>query len=303
MSPAKKNSSTQARSNLPQRILGWFSGGLGTVILCVVLIGIFIACAYAAWQKIGSRVLASPEYLVGPGQFEITPPPPWLHRTNLPAEIYRDLSRQGPLRIMDDDLTERVAAALLRQPWVAKVRQVSKQYPAKVKVDLVYRRPVCMVEVPGGLMPVDVEGTLLPKDDFSPVEAAKYPHLSGVDRGPMGAIGSRWGDIRVAGGAEIANELSPFWEKFKLQYIVPLPQYATAIGGAVPAGSARSAGEYSFAIITRGGMKILWGRSPAANTPGEATPQQKIKKLEQLFDEHGSLDYPQGPRELDLQRL
>ncbi len=132
--------------------------------------------------------MSSPDYFLGPQQIEITPPPPWIVRSDLTAEVYRDLGRQGPLRIMDENLTERVAVAFSGHPWVAKVRQVRKYFPAKVKVDLIYRRPVCMVEIPGGLMPVDVQATLLPKDDFSPVEAARYPRLAGVDRGQMGRL-------------------------------------------------------------------------------------------------------------------
>jgi hypothetical protein len=304
--PAKKVTSSQSKSNISQQVSRWFSGMLGTVILCIVLIGIFIACSYAAWQKISSRVLASPEYFVGPQQFEITPQPPWIHQTDLRTEIYRDLSRHGPLSIMDDNLTERVAAALLQQPWVYKVRQVSKQYPATVKVDLIYRQPVCMVEIPGDVMPtpVDIEGTLLPKDEFSPVEAAKYPRLAGVDRGPMNPqrFGSRWGDSRVAGGAEIAAALLPLWEKLKLQRIVPIPAPATATGTEIPPGTARSVSDYTFSIITHGGMRILWGHSSAANMPGEPTTLQKVEKLKQSFAEHGSLDFPQGPREMDLRR-
>jgi len=297
---AKKNSLSQVKSNSPRPGSGWFSGGMGTVILCVVLIGIFIACAYAAWQKIGSRILASPEYFVGPRQIEITPPPPWISRTDLRTEIYRDLSRQGSLSIMDDDLIDRVTSALLRQPWVAKVRHVSKHYPAKINVDLIYRRPVCMVELSGGLMPVDAEATLLPTDDFSPIEAAKYPRLVGVDRKPMGNVGGRWGDSRVAGGAEIAAAILPLWEKLHLQRIIAVSPPEIGANGSVPPVNGRRMGEYQFEIISRGGLRILWGPSPAFNTPGEPTPEQKVKKLEQFFDEHGSLDYPQGPRELDL---
>lgn len=302
MSPAKKKSSTQAKSKLPQQVSGWFSGVIGTLILCIMLAGIFIACAYAAWQKIGSRVLASPEYFVGPEQFEITQPPPWLHRSDLRVELYNDLSRRGPIRIMDEDLIERVHAALLQQPWVAKILRVQKQYPAKIKVELVYRRPVCMVEISGELIPVDVEGTLLPNLDFSPVEKAKYPRLIGVDRGPMRGVGARWGDSRVAGGAEIANELLPLWEKLNLQSIVPHLPPEAASAGASPPRAPRRLGDYYFSITTRGGMRIFWGRSPASNSLGESTPEQKIKKLKQFFDEHGSLDYPQGPRELDLRQ-
>ena len=125
----------------------------------------------------------------------------------------------------------------------------------------------------------------------------------------MGRVGSRWGDSRVAGGAEIAGELLPLWEKLELQYIVPLAPSETKTDGTSPAGNDFSKfGEYYFAIFTRqrshpGGVRILWGRSPGSNLSGEPTPQQKIKKLEQFFAEHGAVDYPQGPSELDLQRL
>jgi hypothetical protein len=300
--PTKKDSLSQVKSHSSRPISTWFSSGTGTVILCVVLTGIFIACAYAAWHKIGSRVLASPEYFIGPRKIEITPPPPWLHRTDLAAEVYRDLTQHGPASIMDDDLIERVTAALLRQPWVAKVRNVAKQYPAKIKVDLVYRRPVCMVKLGDQLLPVDAEAVLLPADDFSPVEKAKYPRLLDVDRGPMGGAGRRWGDSRVAGGAEIAAALLPIWEKLNLQSIVPHLPPETATPGRPPSGAARRGGEYYFDIIAGGGMRILWGRSPAFDISGEPTAQEKVKKLEQFFTEHGSLDYPQAPRELDLKK-
>ena len=286
-----------------RHISQWVSGSTRTLIIYLILICIFIACAYIAWQKIGARILASPEYLVGPQQIEITQPPPWIAHTDIRAEIFNDLNRQGTLSIMDDDLTERVATALLRQPWVAKVRQVKKQFPAKVKADVTYRQPVCMIEIPGGLMPVDVEGTLLPRDDFSPVEAARYPKLVGVDRSPMGNVGSRWGDSRVAGGAEIANKLLPYWEKFKLERIVFRTPAESATGTISQQGMAQREGAYYYDIIAHGGMRIIWGTAPGDNAPGEPGPDQKVKKLLQFFEEHGSLDYSQHPPVLDLQRL
>jgi hypothetical protein len=276
---------------------------MGTVILCLVLLGLFIACAYAAWQKIGSRVLASPEYFIGPRQIEITLPPAWLRHTDLATEVYRDLTLHGPASIMDDSLIERVTISLLRQPWVAKVRNIKKEYPGKIKVDLVYRQPVCMVKFGDQLLPVDAEAVLLPAEDFpSPVEKAKYPRLEGVDRGPMGGVGKRWGDIRVAGGAEIAAALLPIWEKLKLQSIVSyLPPQTVAGAGPGPA-AARRASDYYFDIMAGGGMRILWGRSPASDVSGEPAPQQKVKKLEKIFAEFGSLNNPQAPRKLDLRQ-
>jgi len=299
--PAKKNSSAQVVSKGSQKAPGRFSGGSKKAILYLALVGIFIVCAYLAWRQVSARVLASAEYSVSAQQIEITPPPPWIH-SDLSGEIYRDLSRHGPISIMDEDLTQRVADAFSRHPWIAKVQQVSKHYPARVTVDVIYREPVCMVELSGGLMPVDAEATLLPTADFSPLEASKYPRLIGVDRGPMGAVGGRWGDGRVVGGAEIAKALLRLWEKLNLQSIAALPPPETPASSTITAVNARRAGEYNYVIITRGGMRILWGPSPALNAQGKPTPEQKVNKLEQFAAEHGSLDYPGGPRELDLQK-
>ena len=71
--------------------------------------------------------------------------------------------------------------------------------PAGVKVDLLYRKPVCVAETPLAPLPlpVDAESVLLPGDDFSPLELTKYPRLVGVDRTPAGlAVGRRWSDAR-----------------------------------------------------------------------------------------------------------
>ena len=298
---AKKNSSAQSKSGLPP-VSEWFSGVAGTILLCAVLAGIFVACAYAAWHKVGASVLASPEYFIGPRQIEITPPPAWIHQTDVRGEVYRDLTQHAPASIMDNDLVERVTAALLRQPWVAKVRQVTKQYPARVTAELVYRRPVCMVKLGDQLLPIDVEAVLLPGDDFTPVEKAKYPRLEGVDQRPLGGVGRRWGDLRVAGGAEIAAALLPIWEKLSLQAIVPRLPGAMAGNAAIQPATGRRAGEYYFEIIAPGGIRVLWGISPDSDIGGEPTAQQKAKKLEQIFAEHGRLDYPQAPREIDLRR-
>jgi hypothetical protein len=303
MSPAKKNSQSATKQKISLRITGWFSGVTGKVLLCVLLIGIFTLLSYMAWQKIRTRVLGLPEYAVGPEQIQLTPPPPpWIFSTDLRVEVFNDLIRQGPLSIMDDDLNERVYAALLRQPWVAKVRQVSK-YKGTVKVDLEYRRPVCMVETPGGLIPVDIEGTLLPFEDFSPIEKAKYPKLTDVERGPLGRVGTRWGDVRVVGGAEIANELLPLWTKLKLEKIVPRPSAVPASGTLNQSVAPIRPGDYHYEIIAHGGLRILWGHSGGDLSSGEPTPKQKIKKLEDFFNEHGQLDFPGRPSELDLRIL
>ncbi len=301
MSPAKKQDSL---SVIPAW-LSWLLGAGRPVLIVAVLVGVFGGGAYLAWLKFKARILSAPEYRVGPEQVEITPLPGWIH-SDIRAEVFRDPTLDGPLSIVDDDLVKRIFKAFEQHPWVAKVRTVATCHPAStdptsVKVELVYRQPVCMVEVPGGLLAVDAEGVLLPSEDFSPVEATYYPRLSGVDRKPVGPPGRRWGDAKVVGGAEIAAALGPAWETMKLKQIVPLAADVVENAGG---DSRRLAMEPIFVLLTRGGTQIIWGYAPGANVLGEPPAAEKVARLRQYLAEHDTLDGSQGQRqELDVRAL
>jgi hypothetical protein len=279
-----------------------FSSGTRTVLLMAVLAALFVGGAVYAWHLVRGRVLASTDYAVGPGQIEVPPMPDWIHKTDIVGDVYRELSREKKLSILDDDLASRTSAAFGRHPWVAHVKEVRKLPSGRLKVELIYRRPVCMVAVAGlaAPIPVDAEARILPLGGFSPVEIAKYPRLIGVDQGPAGTVGDRWGDSRVVGGAEIGEALLPVWEKMKLRSIEPYAPAENGLAGRMPPAARGRLGEYHFVVRSQSGLQILWGPSPALNAPGEPARERKVQKLEQFFAEHGSLDVPQGPKTLDL---
>ena len=203
---------------------------------------------------------------------------------------------------MDDDLAERIGNAFARHPWVERVQQVTKK-PGSVKVDLVYRKPVCMVEVPGGFQPVDAAGVLLPMADFSQVEVTHYPLLvRAEERGPTMPPGLRWEDPNVIGGAEIAAALGDEWETMRLHYIEPSaadPTLAGASGSdgqATPGGFAGRPAEPFFTLVTHNKTRILWGHAPGANAPGEPSAAEKVAQLKRRFADRGTLDGPQAHR-------
>ncbi len=264
------------------------------IVWTAVAAGVLLGGWYLVWREVRQRVLSSSGYVVGPQQVEITPLPKWVHVdvADIRAEAFRNASLDAPLSIMDDDLAERIADAFSLHPWVAKVRQVTKHHPARVKVELVYRRPVCMVEVHGKRLPVDVHGVLLPPDHFSPLEAAGYPRLVGVNTVPMGTVGEYWGDVRVVDGAEIAEALGPVWDQLGLWQIMPSPPGETAV-----------AQEHTYTLLTRGGTRISWGHAPSADAPGEPSAAAKVARLQECFDRYGTLEGRGGPREWDLQSL
>jgi hypothetical protein len=260
--------------------------------IAAAMVVLFAGGACVAWQMFGPKILRSPEYRIGRDQIEITPLPGWIHSDVL-GEVYRDAALDGPLSTTDDNLTERVTRAFARHPWIAKVAQVRTKYPASVTVDLVYRRPVCMVEVPGDVLPVDIEAVLLPSQDFSPVERAHYPHLTGIEQKPSVRPGEHWADAKVLGGAEIAAAVLPEWESLGLKGIDP-----------AAADPARQSAEPLFVLITRGGSRIIWGYAPGANVPGELSAGEKVARLKRYLTVNDTLDGPGGrPQELDVRKL
>lgn len=285
MAAAKKNEPAPAGVRSLWAGLRSQSSVQGWVALVLVVLGIFAGGVLVLWRYVGDRVLSSGAYyLTGPESLQITPLPEWIH-SDLRGEVFRDLTLDGAVSLMDDRLAQRVSDAFAVHPWVARVRRVVKQHPSRVSVELEYRRPVCMVTVPGGMLPVDAEGVCLPSTDFSPVEASRYPRLANIDSAPVGSLGTRWGDARVVGGAEIAALLGPHWSEFQLQRI------AAATGPAE---------QVAFELFTRNGTRVLWGSAPGANAPGEPPAAEKLARLKQYASEHGGLETPQGPVDLDV---
>jgi hypothetical protein len=265
--------------------------GRGVVLVLLTVAGFFWLW-HAAWQEVGEDLLLSEQYWVTQEQVEITPPAEWIH-DDVRAKAFQDASLDGPLSLMDEDLVPRVADAFSMHPWVARVRRVTKHYPARVRVELDYRRPVLMVQVPGGLFPVDVEGVLLPTgDNFTPLEAQRdYARLVGIDTVPMAPVGMRWGDARVLESAEIAATFGAAWQKLNLDRIVPSTMVEVGVGG-----------DYTYELLTKGGTRIRWGRAPGAELAenGEMPAVEKVAWLVEYQRENSTLEGREGPQVLDL---
>jgi hypothetical protein len=157
-----------------------------------------------------------------------------------------------------------------------------------------------MVQVTGGVLPVDTEGVVLPSADFSPVEATRYPLLVGVDQKPTGPVGRRWSDARVIGGAEIAASFGPDWELLKLHHIIPMSN-DPAVAQADPN---QRALEPFFVLATRAGTQVLWGYAPGAHVSGELPAAEKISRLKKYQSDHDTLDDPKNERrQIDVRTL
>ena len=291
MSAKKTRSVPIVPSGLRQAVAILFGPGR-TATLAVVVVAIFSGGAWAVWRHVEKHVEGSSEYLVTVEKISITPPPEWV-RSDVRAEAFRTASPPDrPLSSLDDGLAQRIAMAFMLHPWVAKAT-VTKRATARVDVDIVYRRPVCMVEVANGsavdLLPVDGEGVWLPGEDFSQKQKESYPCLAGVDRRPIQPVGHPWGDSRVVDGASIAAALLPVWQQLKLYRIQTVPLSATSPDPAP-----------NYELYTRVGTRIVWGTANGGPATGEPTREDKVARLVQYATAHGSLDADSA---LDVRRL
>ena len=231
-----------------------------------------------------------PEFRVRASDIEITTPPRWI-----PEDIVEDAFRRSDfdesLTILDPKLCERVAFAFYTHPWIEKLKQVRKYpHPARVCVEVVYRRPVAMVEVVGGSRyPIDRLGHLLPNGDFSLSDAERYPIIKQISTPPMGGPGEAWGDPAVEGAAELASVLTEtndsgqsWWHVLGLNSIIAPRR--TEVTDLID--------DLVFRIGTAGGSEVVWGRYPGTQHPGELTV---VKKLERMADYHRRRGFDRTP--------
>jgi hypothetical protein len=277
MSARKKKKSTGRIQRLGQ----WSQGrGIGLILVLATATGTFVG-GYVLWKRFGTRFSIRPSYYVQHDDIHITPPPRWVH-SDVRREVLRGSELQESAWLFDDDLTKRIADQFLLHPWVAEVTRVTKGHPARLDVELVYRKPVAMVQVRDDdrLRPIDVEGVTLPAKDFSQVEADRYPVIAGVRSTPSGPLGTPWTDSDVQEGAAIAAVLVDDWSKLRLRRIEPVRSSTIPLAPK----------NRIYQLITMQGKSIAWGHAPGGESLGELTAEEKLTRLRAHLQRHRSLD-------------
>ncbi|HVX16278.1 MAG TPA: hypothetical protein VHC22_34145 [Pirellulales bacterium] len=277
--PAAKSEASRARR--AKRLVPRLFVGL-------LVLGMCAGGVWALWQRVRKDVYAAPRHVVQAEAVSATPPPAWI-RTDIKAEVVRDIFLAGPVSDLDEDLGERFYEAFAAHPWVAKVVRVTKRSPAVVQVDLVYRRPVLMVRVHDGLLPVDGEGVQLLTADFSPLEAGRYPRLAEIGSVTPPPAGTRWADSRVVAAARLAAVLIDTWQELGLHQI-----------GLAAESAHVQASTLDFDLLTKAGTRVHWGPAPGPGADEQAAAADKLSRLRHYAAEHGTLDGARGPQDLDL---
>ncbi len=253
-----------------------------------VIVGVVALFPYLVQRlpNLGTR----PEYRVVTRQIRLIPEP----HAPVPSNLLEQVAELGKLprefSLLDDKLTANVARAFLQHPWIAKVVSVKKSSPATVSVEVEYRQPVGMVQVKGGRFPIDAAGVVLPPADFTADDAKVYPLIQGLEPPKGMRPGKSWKTSGLIAAARLAELLAPKWNGLQLESIV-VPKNSD---------SQSDPSRIVLELRSRGGSKIIWGRSPETDYPGELTPVQKVGRLEKYLAEFGGFDRPTGPYEIDI---
>lgn len=265
----------------------------GRVLVALGVIGLLGWLAHAAWQQVGPRVIQQQEYLLAVERISTTPVPDWIDGEFI-SDVVRDAGLDGRLSLLDDAFAEVVENAFLLHPWVESVVRIEKRHPRGVYVDLVYRRPVAVVEMPASdgvvFVPVDKHGVHLPIKDVAEMRKRYLPRIGGIVGRPP--VGQQWPDERVVGGAILAEQLQDVWEELHLVDILP---------SARP--EIRNDHRYFvYELVTRGGTRVVWGAAPDASPPGEHEFSAKLARLKRCVDEHGPLNSVRSPAVVDVRQ-
>ncbi len=301
MNAARRKRKTGPLSSFSSALAPFCHGAGRRALVLLALVVAVPAGAIYAWQRWGERISKGPEYVLLPENIEITADKPDWIKSDIRAEVVRDASLTGK-STLDKDLTKKVAQAFRMHNWVEEVTRVNKYYPARVVVELVYRKPVAMVEVwspkdGDGLLPIDINGVLLPRGDFvgdsgeAAANVRDYPRISVPDAAPASLVGSPWGDPRVEGAARIAAVFEGRWKALGLYRIAA--SQVDSITGSPP--------EPTYDLFTKNGVRAIWGKAPAAESVVEAKAAlAKVARLAKYVEANGPLESMTETTDIDL---
>jgi hypothetical protein len=261
----------------------------GLVLTALVLAAALGGAGYA-WQRWGRTAMQAADFVITPEQIAVSATPAWIH-ADVKAEALRSAAI-SKLDLRDRNLVEQVAAAFALHPWVAKVLRVEKSHPARVTVELEYRRPVAAVEVADRgeprLLFIDERSVLLPSHDFAPEQGKDFLRIAGGHETTPSIYGTPWVSERIAGAARLAAVWGQRWQPLEL-YRIETTQ---------PPGS-----ELIFELTTRRGVRVIWGAMPGADSARDASAEQKIAALEHYVNDKGPLERDGGQPIIDLREL
>ena len=188
--------------------------------------------------------------------------PRWAGR-ELIDPLLASLGEMGPVSLLDMKFDDRIRGALADCAPVRRVVDVRRQWPRRYSVEVVFHRPVAVIERDGERHPVTHDFVVLPLEPYSHLSKRLYV-IRGVPEKPP-ADGEVWTSEALKDGIATLAQLAPH-----LRQLRPLGIEAIDVSRARdPRGSVM--------LRTRSGIPVWWGR-PRAKV-GENSVAQKVRIL------------------------
>lgn len=264
---------------------------LAAVVLAVV--ALLTLVGNAIWRKVAPIIAERPRYVLQDAGITISPLPEWIV-ADVREQVVQSAGLAGRLSILDPDFTSTIKSAFELHPWVERVERIEKSFPPAAFVELTYRRPVAVVDLPVNgerqLLPVDAHGIHLPAADVPLIRRSYLPRITGIVGQPP--TGRPWDDPRVAGAVDLAVHLAADWESLNLVEIVPSARPTSK-------GDRRY---YTFDFATRERTRIVWGAAPRDAAPDESPFAEKLARLKQCVAQYAAVDWPQWPEVIDVRQ-
>ena len=245
-----------------------------------------VVCGYLGWYYYGSKTLDQTLYSLRMDQVQVTDQPRWILSSVL-SEVYKT-NRLDRINLLDPSASASIASAFETHPWVEKTTRVRKVQGRGVMVDVIYRRPVAMIQVhyyptdetgspsqdqKEGYYPVDYKGIVLPVRDFNQNLATDwdYPIIEIENMEHSGAqAGLTFNDSRVMEALRLLNFLEKQMEPKLLGIRWIRVRRDIGLSGATP---------WILELWTSDQKTILWGRSPGEEAVGESTAERKLAEM------------------------
>ncbi len=247
----------------------------------------------ALWNTVGPSIAHSDRYLITPASTTITPPPAWVRHPVVERAFQRGGIEQA-LSVLDppESFEQPLAEAFASDPWVRSVQAIQKSPPNRVDLQVEYRTPLAAVVLGKDLMPIDVEGAVLPRGDLSRDQVSWMPRIEFNEyqtRPPV--VGQVWAEPRVAGAAAIVAGFGPLWDELDL--------FSVGVEALPDVRAGRRF--WSYKLYSTGKTTIMWGASPLNSPPDESEFATKVDRLKRLVTRYGRLDSEQtSPLLIDL---
>jgi hypothetical protein len=257
------------------------------VTISLLFVGILAAGFFYIQRYVQTEVLTTND----PPAIVIKNRPHWMSDFLVQriADTARPPGAQGR-SVFDRQLLIDARAALEKNPWISKVRDVRRAYangPGDVlEIDCDYRAPVALVKWGDYYSLVDQNGFKLPEQ----YEARDVPKIVRIEQGrvdiriiegvkrPPPSPGKKWVGDDLEAGLEMISVLS---DKPYAQEILKLD--VSGVNG--------GRGDPQVVLVTKFGTRILWGRVPSAKDSFvEVDASKKLDRLRALYAQYGRVD-------------